>query len=195
MRALLPIAVVGALTVASPILAQSVGMPPNPDINTTGFSGDKNALPDAVTAIESAINGGRVVEIRYNNVSGVPGYDVVLARGGKVNFVRFSKPGGGIVTLSGANQPTWMLKWPSRTNVTLAQKAKVPLSDAIRTAEASMQGAPPAVAAGIARSASNPDSDVHAYNVALLRGTELRRVAVDSNTGLVIQDPQALGSW
>jgi hypothetical protein len=168
-------------------------MPPHPDINTAGFSGDKNALPDAVGAIEAA-SGGRVVEIRYNNVAGAPGYDVVVAKGSQVNFQRFSKPGGGLVTLTDKTEPDWMLEWPSRRDVSLVQKSRVSLADAIRTAEANVPGAP-TVAAGIAQSASGPVTDVHAYNVAVLRGDELRRVAIDADSGQLILDPGALTGW
>jgi len=171
-------------------LAQGVSLPAHPDINVTGFSGDPNALASAISAIEAA-SGGRVVEIRYNNVSGAPGYDVVVARGPQVLFQRFSRPGAGLVTMTDQTKPAWMLKWPARTDVALLTKAKVPLVAAIRTAEASQPGGP-AVAAGIARSASNPDSEIHAYNVILLRGGQLRRVAVDSDSGQMIEDPQAL---
>jgi hypothetical protein len=69
--------------------------------------------------------------------------------------------------------------------------AKVSLADAIRTAEASEDGAP-AVVAGVARSASNPTSDVHAYMVGILKNGDLQRVAVDSKTGLVIANPSML---
>jgi hypothetical protein len=49
------------------------------------------------------------------------------------------------------------------------------------------------MAAGIARSASNPDSDVHAYNLLLNRGGSM--VAIDSSAGEVISDPSALTSF
>jgi hypothetical protein len=194
MRAiLLTLALSSSIGGAGLALAQSVAMPPHPDINVADFSGDPKALPGAVAAIEAA-SGGRVVEIRYNNVSGVPGYDVVVAKGSQVSFQRFSKPDAGLVALTGKTQPEWMLKWQARRDVDLVEKAKVPLSTAIRTAESSMSGAP-AVAAGIAQSASRPDTSVHAYNVAILEGKDLRRVAVDSDTGQTIDDPSALAGW
>jgi hypothetical protein len=189
---LLPGLAAAALAAAAPALAQSVAMPPHPDINTTGFSGDADTLSNAVKTIESA-SGGRVVEIRYNNVAGVPGYDYVVAKEAQVRFMRLSVPTGGMTTLTEKKEPAWMLNWRQRADVKVASTAKVSLSDAIHTAEA--QTGAPAVAAGIAASASNPTSDVHAYNVAVLRQGELQRVAVDSDTGGPIANPDALAQW
>ena len=190
---LAPVALAAALGLAAHALAQSVAMPPHPDINTTGFSGDAATLSSAVKAIE-AVSAGKVVEIRYNNVAGTPGYDVVLERGSEVGFVRFTKPGEGPVAMTTKREPQWMLDWQGRRDVDLVSKAKVSLADAIATAEAAVPGAP-AVAAGIAKSASNASSSVHAYNVAVLQDGGLRRVAVDCDSGQVIQDPQALTGW
>lgn len=187
------LAAAAGLALATPAGAQSVAMPAHPDINLAGFSGDPSALPDAVAAIEAA-SGGRVVEIRYDNVSGAPGYDVVVAKGASVTFARFSKPAGGLTVLTSDARPRWMLDWVSRRNIDLARLAAVPLDKAIRTAEASRGGAP-AVAAGIAATASQPTNEVHAYNVAVLTDGAQRRVAVDSETGMVIADPRALIAW
>ena len=129
-----------ALSAAAPALSQSVAMPPHPDINTAGFSGDANALSGAVKAVEAA-SGGRVVEIRYNNVAGAPGYDIVLERKGEVSFQRFSDPAAGLVVLTDKTEPAWMLGWRGRKDVSLVSTASVPLTDAIRTAE-SVTGAP-----------------------------------------------------
>jgi hypothetical protein len=46
--------------------------------------------------------------------------------------------------------------------------------------------------AGVARSASNPNSDVHAYMIGILKNGDLQSVAVDSKTGAVIANPSAL---
>jgi hypothetical protein len=73
-----------SLATAAPVAAQSVAMPAHPDVNLTGFKGDASTLPNAVGRIES-VSGGRVVEIRHNNVAGTPGYDVVLAKGSQAN--------------------------------------------------------------------------------------------------------------
>ena len=87
-----------------------------------------------------------------------------------------------------------MLDWRSRRNMTLVQNARVPLATAIRTASHSMRGAP-AAAAGISHGASHATTRVHAYNVALVQGGGLHRVAVNSDTGNVIANPTALPGW
>ncbi len=195
MRALVvALAAATSLAIATPTSAQNVGLRSFPRVDLAGFSGDANALPTAVTNIEKT-TGGRVIEIRYNNVSGVPGYDVVLAKGSDVTFLRFSRPETGAVQLTGKTVPDWMLNWTSKKNTSLGESAKVRLADAIRAAEADRQGAP-AVAAGIARSAAEGDADVHAYNVLISSGGGgQRRVAVDTQTGQVIADPSALADW
>lgn len=192
-RVLLSLIVAAGLSVAAPVLAQSVAMPAHPDINVSGFSGDPGALPAAISAIES-VTGGRVVEIRYNNVSGAPGFDVVVASGARVNFQRFTKPTEDLITFADKTEPSWMLKWPARKDVSLVRTAKVSLPDAIRAAEAA-NGNAPAVAAGMAQSATDADTSVKAYNVALIKDGRLRRVAVDSETGMVIADPSVLAAW
>jgi hypothetical protein len=67
----------------------------------------------------------------------------------------------------------------------------VPLSQAIQTAEAA-QGAP-AIAAGMARSATQ--SDVHAYNIMLDDKGSLKRMAIDSSTGQIIADLSGFEQW
>jgi uncharacterized membrane protein YkoI len=85
-----------------------------------------------------------------------------------------------------------MLNWRAERRAGAVGNAKLSLADAIRTAEAEEGG--PAVAAGIARSASNPNNDVHAYMVAILKNGAQRTVAVDTTTGSVIMNPSAL-TW
>jgi hypothetical protein len=165
---------------------------PNFAIDVTGFSGDASILPDAVSQIES-MNVGRVAAIAYNNVAGVPGYHVIVVQGSNVKFMRLEKPHGQAVEISQASVPTWMMNWRNQKRADVVQTARVSLADAIRTAEASQNGAP-AVVAGIARSASNPTSEVHAYMVGLLINGGLHPVAVDSKTGAVIANPSAL-TW
>lgn len=190
---LLAVAAAISLAATTPTLGQDVGLRPYPKLDLTGFTGDATALPKAVTNIET-LSGGRVVEIRYNSVDGVPGYDVVVAQGPQVRFLRFSRQGGAPLELTETTTPAWMLDWKGEKNVSLGQNAKVRLADAIRTAEATKNG-DPAVAAGIARSAADPNSDVHAYNVSILTGGRQQRVAVDSQTGSVIANPAALAAW
>jgi uncharacterized membrane protein YkoI len=132
-----------------------------------------------------------VAAIAYNNPTGTPGYGVILVQGLNVRLMRLEKPDGEAVEIREASPPAWMSSWRNQRRAAIADRAKVSLADAIRTAEASENGAP-AVVAGIARSASNPTSDVHAYMVGLLKNGKLRSVAVDSETGNVIANPEAL---
>lgn len=193
MRALLlALATAGSLVAGAPAFAQSLKVNPNFTIDVTGFSGDANSLAGSVANIESAM-GGRVAAIAYNNVAGTPGYGVILSQGPNVRFMRLDKPTGQAVDISQASIPTWMLTWRNQRRAAAVEAARVPLATAIRTAEASERGAP-AVVAGIARSASNPLSDVHAYMVGVLRNGELHPVAVDSASGAVIENSEAL-TW
>jgi hypothetical protein len=191
MRALLlALAMATSLAAGAPTLAQTLTVNPNFVIDVTGFSGDANTLSNAVSTIES-MNVGRVAAIAYNNVAGTPGYGVILAQGSNIMFKRLDMPTGQPVEISGAQVPTWMMNWRNQKRAAVVEAAKVSLADAIRTAEASQQGAP-AVVAGIARSASNPTSDVHAYMVGILKSGHLRPIAVDSKTGSLIENPSML---
>jgi len=156
------------------------------------FHGNARSLVQAVQAFHDGSD-ARVVEIRFSDRNGDPGYYAVLQKHGRVDFVHVDETGR-TIDLTSANLPDWMLKQNSKLDLRFDRKATVPLAQAITTAEAAYGGAP-AVAAGIARSASNPDSDVHAYNVLLDNGGRVQRVAVDSMTGQVIADPQALTAW
>jgi hypothetical protein len=190
MRALLLVlATVSSLAVAAPTFAQTLKVNSKLSIDVHGFSGDPKILPDAVNKIESL--GGRVAGIAYNNVAGTPGYGIIVLKGSEVRFWRLDKPTGDAVELTGASVPSWLLTWGEQRRATAVKDAKVSLADAIRTAEASERGAP-AVVAGIARSAANPTSDVHAYMVGILKDGRLTRVAVDSQTGSRISNPDAL---
>jgi hypothetical protein len=191
MRALLlALATAGSLAAGAPTLAQTLTVNPNLVIDVTGFSGDANTLANAASNIEST-GGGRVAAIAYNNVAGAPGYGVIVLQGSNVSFKRLEAPTSKPIGISEASAPSWMLNWRNQRRAAAVEAAQVPLADAIRTAEASKGGAP-AVVAGIARSASNPTSDVHAYKVGLLINGRLYPVAVDSKSGMVIENPSAL---
>ena len=191
MRALLlALAAVSSLAAAAPSLAQTLKVNQDISIDVTGFSGDPKILSDMVTKIES-LNGGRVAAITFNNVAGTPGYAAIVLKGEDVRFWRLDNPTSDAVELTGASVPSWMLNWKAQRRATAVKVAKVSLADAIRTAEASQRGAP-AVVAGIARSASNPTSDVQAYMVGILKDGRLERVAVNSQSGRPIENPEAL---
>jgi uncharacterized membrane protein YkoI len=194
MRALLlALAATGSLLAAAPALSQTVGMSATPHLNLTGFNGNADTLPKVVSAIEH-VSGGRVAEIRFDNIGGAPGYDVVLVQGDHVRFQRYNQLGTHPVAFSEAKLPKWMLDWRAQRNAQLVSDATVPLPDAIRTAEASMNNSP-AVAAGISHGAASASTRVHAYNVAVLRNGTQQRVGVNSRTGRIISNPQTLPRW
>jgi hypothetical protein len=189
---LLPLIASIGLAVAAPASAQSVAMSGAPYMDLKGFSGGPGALPAAINAIEAS-SGGRVLEIRYNNLDG-PGYDVVLAHGQQISFQRYTGPATHMVALTEKTVPAWMQDWSAREDVKLVDTAKVKLADAVRAAEAANNNAP-AVGAGIAKSASNSATSIKAYNVALLKDGNQTRAAVDSATGALIADPSVLAAW
>ena len=181
------LAVSGATAWTQPV-AQSSYM----KADFTSFKGTNDTLVNTIANVEK-ITGGRVLEMRFTNKGGAPGFHAVVAKGKEVVFLKVSVEGRKTLEISGADKPDWMLKWPATMQLAAAMSAKVPLADAIRTAE--QNGSGPAVAAGIATSAANPNSDVKAYNVLLLQGGDVTRVAVDNSTGQVISDPSALSGW
>jgi hypothetical protein len=188
----LPLALTGVLAVCSPAVSQ-VAQPAYPIGDTGGFSGDWNTLPRVISGVENA-SGGDVVAARYASRNGVGGFDILISKGGQLDFVRLERDGAQTRKIDMSSRPQWMLDWADRGNLRVAQGAKVPLAAAVLTAEEWEGG--PALAAGIARGAANYRTDVHAYNI-LIRSDHgpMRRVAVDSDNGMVIDDPGALPDW
>lgn len=190
----LALSIGGALMLASSYgAAQPVAQKAYTKTDVAAFSGGPDVLPDVINSIQSS-TGGKVTEVRFVDKNGVPGFDAAVAKGGSVTFMRADAPAKNVTVLATDTLPDWLLGWRSRQDVNLAERAKYPLADAVRTAEKANGGAP-AVAAGIAASASNPTSDVNAYNVLLKTGNDVKRVAVDSSTDQIIANPQALSAW
>jgi uncharacterized membrane protein YkoI len=181
---------IGILPLTGAAIAQGVAQPDYLKSDISGFHGTQDTLVDAIRTIEQA-TGGTVTEIRFSNMMGMPGYHAAVAKGGRIEFIRIQERSSNVVQIDAASGPVWMLKWRSRSDVHFAENAKVTLSAAIHAAELARNGAS-AVAAGIARSASNPTSDVQAYNVILDIDGSAYRVAVDDSTDEVIADPSAL---
>ena len=192
-RTIPPLLCVCLWCLTSVTLAQQVSQPSFTNQDISAFKGDNNTLVNAIAVIEQS-TGGKVIDIRFSSTNGMPGYNVVLVKGAQVQFFHFEERSKHVVELDASSKPIYMLNWRGKADVHFAQTAQVSLSTAIQTAEQSQPGAP-AMAAGIARSASNPESEVHAYNVLLNRGGSVKRVAIDSATGQVIADPSALSSF
>jgi uncharacterized membrane protein YkoI len=175
---------------ANVALPQSVAQPSSIKGDVSAFHGNQETLVKAIQVTEQA-TGGRVLDIRFSNANGVPAYHAVVVKGGQVQFFKIEEVSKHVIELDASSRPVWMLNWQGKADVRYAKQAPVSLSNAIRTAEQSQNGAP-AAAAGIARSASNPGSDVHAYTVLLVVGGNVQSVSVDSSSGQVISDPGAL---
>jgi uncharacterized membrane protein YkoI len=170
--------------------AQPVAQPGSITGDISAFHGDQNTLVNAIQATEQT-TGGKVLDIRFSNANGVPAYNVVVLKGGQAQFFRIEEKSHHVIEIDASSTPVWMLSWRGKADVGAAKQARVSLSSAIRTAQQAKNGAP-AAAAGIARSASNSDSDVHAYTVLLADHGQVRSVSVDSANGEVIADPSAL---
>jgi hypothetical protein len=182
----------GMLPLTGAAIAQGVAQSHYLKGDISGFHGTQDTLINSIRVIERS-TGGTVTEIRFSRANGLPGYHAVVAKGGSIEFIYIQEKSANVVQIDASSGPVWMLKWRDRSEVHFAEKAKVTLSAAILTAELSTKGnGAPAVAAGIARSASNPTAEVQAYNVMLDINGNAHRVAVDDSTGEVISDPSAL---
>ena len=175
---------------AAAVSGHAVSQQPYTNADLSSWMGSPGTLPSLIQQIESA-TGGRVVQISYADRHGKPGFRAAVVKNGGVSFVRFSSQNGDAVEMAAPSAPDVNLKWKARADVGHALRATVPLPEAIRTAEDASYGAP-AVAAGIASSASNTSSDVQAYNILIWRGGATHRIAVDIKTGQVIANPEAL---
>jgi uncharacterized membrane protein YkoI len=195
MRSILSFAVIAiALPLADPsAFSQDIAQPSAVKGDISGFHGTTQSLPDAISKIERA-TGGKVVEIRFSDADNMPGYHAVVAKNGQVQFMHLEAQSGRLVTVRDNTLPVWMLSWRGQAELRVAENAPVPLSEAVKTAEQADNNAP-AIAAGVARSASSPANDVHAYNILMDRGGSVQRSAVDSATNQVIADAGSLSQW
>jgi hypothetical protein len=181
---------IGLLPLSPLTIAQVVAQPDTMTGAVSAFHGDAHTLVHAIRAIEHA-SGGKVLDIRFSDAGGIPGYHAVVVTLGRVQFFHIAEHSNRVVEIDASSGPVWMLGWRSRADVHDIEHASISLAKAILTAEESQNGAP-AVAAGIARSASNPESDVHAYTVLLDVNGTARSVSIDDSTGEVIANPEAL---
>jgi uncharacterized membrane protein YkoI len=181
------------IALAGSALAQGVAQPGYIKGDIMAFRGNAQSLIDAIGKIEQS-TGGRVVEIRFSDAGGIPGFYAAVVKGGHVDFMSLAAESGRLLPIEQHDMPVWMLTWRGQADVKFAEEAKTPLAQAIVTAERADDNMP-AIAAGIARSASNPTSDVHAYNVLIDAGGNARRISIDSASGEIIADPQALAGW
>jgi hypothetical protein len=147
----------------------------------------QSTLPQAIDRVE-AKTGAKVIEARSSQ--GGAGVDVLAVDGDQLQYLRLSGADGAVSPIDAQSRPTWMADRDSRGQIDIVRKAKVPLAQAVLTAEQAL--GLPAVAAGVApRSASA--SAIRAYNVVVgYPDGRTRRVAVDTASGRVIRDPAVL---
>lgn len=174
------------VAVAQRVAIEEPGRYPRADL--AAFHGNRMTLTNAIATVEHS-TGGQVIEIRFLEYNGKPGFHTVVLKNGQIEFDRLELPSVGVIPLT--DRPEWMLKYEQKAELHQVATANVSLAQAIHTAEEA-QGAP-AVAAGIAR--MPPTSKVHAYNVMLDSGGSLARIAVDEATGEVIVDLQGYQQW
>jgi hypothetical protein len=180
----------GAALLATGAMAQSVAQPSWTNSDLAAWNGTPQTLVRMIRDIRQT-EGGRILEIRYTDKDGIPGFRAAIARNGQVDFIRVGAQGGDAVELSQVDVPDWMLRWKARADIRMDGRAHVSLAQAVQTAEEASGGAP-AIAAGIAPSASNPESDVQAYNVLVLHNGVVSRFAIDDRSGQIIADPRVL---
>jgi uncharacterized membrane protein YkoI len=180
-----------AVPLPSVVMAQRVAIAEPgkyPSADLAAFHGNPATLTNAIATVQQS-TGGKVMEIRFLQDNGKPGFHAVVLKSGQVQFVRLEPPSKQIVQLT--DRPEWMLKYEQKAELKQAAAAQVSLAQAIQTAEKA-QGAP-AVAAGIAHMPSS--SEVHAYNIMVDDRGSLRRIAVDNSTGEVIADLEGYEQW
>lgn len=180
-----------ALQLPGVVMAQRVAIAEPgryPSADLAAFHGNQMTLTNAIATVEHS-TGGQVIEIRFLEYNGKPGFHTVVLKSGQVEFDRLQLPSNQVIQLT--DRPEWMLKCQQKAELRQAATANVSLAQAIHTAEKA-QGAP-AVAAGIAHMPST--SEVHAYNVMLDSAGSLARIAVDNSTGEVIVDLQGYEQW
>lgn len=187
----IPVSLCAGLMTLSPLaMAQSVAQPGTMNGDISAFRGNAGTLVHVIRMIQHA-TGGKVVDVRFSDAHGAPGYHAVVVRHGRVQFFHIEEHSNRVIEIDASSGPVWMLGWRKRADLHADERAKVPLVKAIRTAERSQNGAP-AIAAGIARSASNPLSEVHAYTILLDVDGNVRSVSVDDSSGELIANPGAL---
>jgi len=147
------------------------------------------SLPTAISTIE-AKTGGKVMDIRFVDAGGAPVYEAVVVTSGTVGLARLDAQTGAVSGFDHDQTPDQSYDWEHQRDLNSFAKATTPLSAAIETAE--QLAGTSAVNAGLAE-ALTPDNDVLAYNIEVVKGGRVERIAVDAATNEVIADPSAIG--
>lgn len=146
------------------------------------------ALAGAADTFEKS-TGGRVLEVRLADTTGVPVFEAALADGNAVRYLRIESPSQDVTEIAATSLPQWLLNYRMEAYMRSAAKAKVALGAAIRKAE--NRDHAPAVDAGIAKPLSGTNA-VLAYFVETLKGSKRQALAVDATSGNLIENPDSL---
>jgi hypothetical protein len=146
------------------------------------------ALAKAVSALEEQV-GGKVLEIRTADRAGEPVFEAAMSRDDELVYMRLETPADDVIALKVAELPEWMANWKLHAYMKSAEKAKVPLTEAIARAEEKARA--PAIGAGLAEPL-NATNAVLAYYVEVLKGRKPEVLAVEATRGMFIANPQEL---
>ena len=105
------------------LMAQPVAQPAHAIGDVSAFHGTPATLIKIIHDVEQT-NPGRVIEIRFDNSSGTPGFMVALYQHGQVNFLRLEHEGGQLVPVSEDTQAVWIMNMRKMDNTRLAAKAR-----------------------------------------------------------------------
>ena len=147
------------------------------------------SLDDAAADVESQ-TGGRVVRIWSTDQDRAGPYEAIVLRGSSLTQLRVDPVTGRISRTASQEQPLDVSRRRIRAEARSLNDANVPLSQAIRTAEAAAGG--PALGAGLA-TARTPENDIVTYNIAVASRGRVERIAGDAQTDQIIANPNSLG--
>ena len=146
------------------------------------------ALAHAASALEGA-TAGKVLEIRLANTTGAPAFEAAILKDADVLYMRIQAPDEHVTQIDVSELPPWLVDFRLENYGRTASKAKVPLDEAIVSAEA--RALAPAVDAGIAKPIGGTNA-VAAYFVQTAKGGRQQLLAVDAQTGAFIANPDEL---
>jgi uncharacterized membrane protein YkoI len=146
------------------------------------------ALAHAAMVMEQGTS-GKVLEIRLADQKGAPVFEAAVKKDDGIVYMRIESVSGNVTQIEVAALPAWLLNYHLEAYMRSIDKAKVPLTDAIMTAEE--HAAASAVGAGLAKPLSGTNA-VLAYYVETIKGDRRQLTAVDAQTGAFIANPETL---
>ena len=149
---------------------------------------EMGALAHAAGALEDS-TGGKVLEIRLADETGVAAFEAAVSKGDAVVYLRIAAVSDDVTEIKVSELPPWLLNYKLEAYMRSIEKAQVPLGDAIMKAE--VHAAAPAIGAGLAKPLSGTTA-VLAYFVETINGGKRELLAVDARSGVFIANPDAL---